>query len=163
MRCALLVAWLAACGGAAERPLALPLGLTRAEADRALAAQHYCHRVDGPRPDVETYPRCEGPGLAWGDSWVIATYHRDRLVELRRYERFSDDAHAVERWNALVGERARRGPASAAAARRLFARRTEPGLRSVQAFELEGGTLVGVYLLRPTPPEAAQILELVVR
>ena len=33
----------------------------------------------------------------------------------------------------------------------------------VTAFQGDGGTIVGVYLLTPTPPEQASLLEAVVR
>jgi hypothetical protein len=35
----------------------------------------------------------------------------------------------------------------------------EPGTRSVKAFKGEPGTVVGVYLLTPFPPDNANVLE----
>ena len=77
------------CGGAAaEHPLTIPLGIDRTAADAQLQSHKYCHKVDGPRPAVETCPRCDRAGMEWGESWVQATYdEQQKLVELRRYER----------------------------------------------------------------------------
>jgi hypothetical protein len=155
---------LVGCGGVtADHPLTIPLGLQRSAADAELAKHKYCHEVDGPRPEVETYPRCERVGSEWGESWVVARYEDDRLVELRRYERFTDEARATERWNQLVGDRAKVSPASTEASQALRSKLLEPGTKSVQAFRIDAGTVVGVYLLDPRPPEQASILEAVIR
>ncbi len=156
----ILPAILASCAGglAAEHPLTIPLGIERTVADGELQKHKYCHEVDGPRPDVETYPRCERAGMEWGESWVMATYKDEKLVELRRYERIADDARATERWNQLVGERAKTGQDVTA---ELRARQLEPGTRTMKAFRVDATTVVGVYLLTPKPPEDANILEAV--
>ncbi|MDQ3370143.1 MAG: hypothetical protein M3680_32395 [Myxococcota bacterium] len=122
---------------------------------------------------TEVYPRCDRPGTEWGESWVTARYAEGKLVELKRYERFSDDARAVERWNELVGARTRLGPESAEATAELRTRELEPGTRSVKVFRVDAETIVGVYLMTPTSPrrdasegssnEGASILEAVVR
>lgn len=155
---------LAGCGGriSAEHPLTIPLGLARTDADAALRKHQYCIEVDGPRPEVETYPRCERAGFEWGESWVTAKYKDDKLVELRRYERIADEARATERWNQLVGERVKAGadPSDEAIAA-LRARPLEHGTRSMKAFRVDASTVVGIYLLTPTPPEDANILEAV--
>jgi hypothetical protein len=158
-----------ACGGTvAERPLTIPLGIDRSAADAQLQSHKYCHKVDGPRPAVETYPRCDRAGMEWGESWVEATYDaQQKLVGLRRYERINDDARATERWNKLIAERAKLGAelekstddASVALRRQL----TEPGTRTMKAFRIDNDTVVGVYLLTPQPPHDAQILEAVIR
>src|SRR6185295_1980450 len=105
MRIAGLVILVGCGGAAAEAPLTVPLGLPRAQADIELENHKYCHKVEGPRPDVETYPRCDRPGAEWGESWVVATYDANKLVGLKRYERFTDPARATERWNQLIGDR----------------------------------------------------------
>jgi hypothetical protein len=151
------------CGGAiAEQPLTIPLGIDRAAADTALEQHQYCHHVDGPRPKIETYQRCKRVGTEWGESWVQATYDdAGKLVELRRYERFTDEERATERWNQLVADRARTGqPADQTA---LGDRPLEPGTRTVKLFRVGGDTVVGVYLLEPEPPRDANILEAVFR
>ncbi len=155
---------LAACAGglAAEHPLTIPLGIDRTAADSALEKHKYCHKVDGPRPEVETYPRCARAGMEWGESWVMATYKQDKLVELRRYERYTDDARATERWNQLVSERAKLAPDSDEARQALRTRLLEPGTRTMKAFRIDDATVVGVYLLTPKPPEDASILEAVI-
>ena len=152
-----------ACAGAsADHPLTIPLGIERTAADAELQKHKYCHKVDGPRPDIETYPRCHRPGTEWGESWVTAHYQNNKLVELRRYERFSDDARATERWNQLVALRAKFGEASTEAASALKSKPLEPGTRTVKAFRIDANTVVGVYLLTPRPPDEASILEAVV-
>ena len=35
----------------------------------------------------------------------------------------------------------------------------QPGTRTVKAFRADGDTVIGVYLLTPTPPENANVLE----
>ena len=39
----------------------------------------------------------------------------------------------------------------------------ESGTRSVKAFRVDANTIVGVYLLTPSPPEDASVLEAIVR
>jgi hypothetical protein len=146
----------------AEHPLTVQLGLERNAADGALKNHQYCIKVDGPRPDVETYPRCDRAGFEWGESWVMATYKDNRLVELRRYERIADSARATERWNQLIGERAKSGAvASDEATAAIRTRPLEAGTKTVKAFRVDANTVVGVYLLTPAPPEEANILEAV--
>jgi len=159
----LALAALASCGGAiADHPLTIPLGIDRATADVQLQQHKYCHKVDGPRPDVETYPRCDRPGAEWGESWVQAHYDGGKLVELRRYERFCEDAKAMERWNQLVAERSKVGESSQEATTALRSKLLEPGTRTVKAFRVDDTTVVGVYLLTPQEPENASILEAVI-
>jgi hypothetical protein len=156
--------WLAACASTtADQPLTIQLGLQRGQADAALSKHKYCHSVDGPRAAVETYPRCKRTGTEWGESWVVATYEADRLVELKRYERFTEDARATERWNQLVAERQKLSPSSPEATQALRAKLLEPGTRTVQAFRVDAETVVGVYLLTPRPPDDASVLEAVLK
>ncbi|MFN0251834.1 MAG: hypothetical protein ACKV2T_33465 [Kofleriaceae bacterium] len=156
-----IMASLAACGGlSADAPIRTKLGTPRDQALAELRAQKFCFEEDGPPQRVETYPRCERAGAEWGEGWVTATYDNGKLVELRRYERFADDARAVERWNQLVQDRKKVSPDAPDADEAL--RRhgpLEPGTRSVKAFQLDPTTLVAVYLLTPSPPENASILE----
>jgi hypothetical protein len=155
---------LLACGGGitADHPLTIPLGIERTAADAELARHQFCHTVDGPRPDLETYPRCKRPGAEWAEAWVTARYKDNKLVELRRYERFTDDARATERWNQLVAARAKTGDGGSEATAALHSRPLEPGTRTVKAFRVDANTVVGVYLLTPRPPDEASILEAVV-
>ena len=91
---------------------------------------------------------------------MIALYDGDKLVELRRYERYGDEQRAVERWNELIAARTKQGPASQEALQQLKqSGLLEPGTKSVQAFQAEPGTVVGVYLLQPSAPEHASVLE----
>ena len=160
--CALL-----GCAGAtAESPITVSLGTPREQVIRDLESKHrYCAKpAHRPAPTAtDVYPRCDRPGAEWGESWIAARYEDGRLVELKRYERFSDDARAVERWNQLIGERTKLQAMSDAAAAALKARPLEPGTRSMKAFQVDANTVVGVYLLTPTPPEDASILEAIVR
>jgi hypothetical protein len=161
------VTYLAACGDpTAESPITITLGSPREQVIADLKSNHrYCAKpVHRPPPNgTDTYERCDRPGAEWGESWIAATYESGRLVELKRYERFSDDTRAVERWNQLVGARMKISPESAAATAALRSRPLEPGTRSVKAFQVDPNTVVGVYLLTPTPPEDASILEAIVR
>src|SRR5262249_22925479 len=110
----------------------------------------------------EVYPRCDRAGAEISDSWVTAIYDHDKLIELRRWERFSDDARAIERWNQLIGDRAKTAEASDDAAKLLSTKGLEPGTRALKGFRVDAHTLVGVYLLNPTPPEQASVLEKVI-
>ena len=149
------------CAGAtAEAPLTVTLGQPRAAAESDLHAHQYCRKTNDPPQRQEVYPRCDRPGTEWGDSWVAAVYEKDQLVELRRWERYSDDAHAVERWNQLVADRAKLTPPSEEAAKALRDRGLlQVGTRTVKAFRIDARTIVGVYLLTPSPPENATVLE----
>jgi hypothetical protein len=159
----IVVVSLTACGGvSADAPLRVKLGTPRDQALAELRAQKFCFKEDGPAQRVETYARCERSGTDWGEGWVTATYEQGKLVELRRYERFSDDERAVERWNQLVGDRKKASPNATDATDALRHRGPlEPGTRSVKAFQLDATTVVAVYLLTPSPPENASILEAV--
>jgi hypothetical protein len=155
---------LVGCGGlAAEAPLTISLGLPRDQATAELAKHKYCHKTVGLPTKLETYPRCDRPGVEWGESWVTARFENERLVELRRYERFNDDGRATERWNQLITDRDKVTPSSDEAAGALRAKLLEPGTRAVKAFRVDADTLVGIYLLTPSPPEEASILETVIR
>jgi hypothetical protein len=157
----IVVATLAACGGiSADAPLRVKLGTPRDQTLAELRAQKFCFKEDGPAQRVETYPRCERAGTDWGEGWITATYDQGKLVEVRRYERFTDDERAVERWNQLVGDRMKTSPDAADAGDALRRRGPlEAGTRSVKAFQLDATTIVAVYLLTPSPPENASILE----
>ena len=157
----IVVGALIGCGGlSADAPLRVKLGTPRDQTLAQLRAQKFCFREDGPAQRVETYPRCERAGADWGEGWVTATYDGGRLIELRRYERFTDDARAVDRWNQLVADRMKLSPDASDAADALRRRGPlEPGTRSVKAFQLDPTTVVAVYLLTPSPPENASILE----
>jgi hypothetical protein len=157
----------AACAGAtAESPITVGLGAPREQVIRDLESKHrYCakpeHRPAGTQTDV--YQRCDRPGAEWGESWIAASYVDGKLVELKRYERFSDDARAVERWNQLIGDRSKLTPESPEATAAMRGRPLEPGTRSMKAFKVDATTAVGVYLLTPTPPENASIVEAIVQ
>jgi hypothetical protein len=161
MRLFSLVVLLAGCGGvSSEAALNIPLGLPRAQVEQRLHAHQYCHRAGEPSARFDTYPRCDRPGTEYGESWVTAEYDGDRLVELRRWERFSDDAHAVERWNQLIADRAKLTPESDEALRAIQKHSLlQPGTRALKAFRIDPRTVVGVYLLTPTEPEQASVLE----
>lgn len=153
---------LAACGGAnADLPLTVPLGLTHKAAEQQLHAHQFCHAGQGELPrKIELYPRCDRTAAELGDAWVTATFDGDRLVELRRWERYGDDDHALQRWNELVAERAKTSTPSDEALQALRDKGlVEEGTRMVKAFRDNDGTVVGVYLLTPIPPQNANVLE----
>lgn len=155
----LLVA--AGCGGVtAESPLTVSLGGSRDETVSKLEKNHrYCPKPGDSQGKIETYPRCERPGAEWGESWIVARYTEGKLSELRRYERFTDEGRATERWNQLVLERMKLNPEDPEALREIQDTRLEPGTKSVKAFRIDAGTVVAVYLMTPTPPDDASILE----
>ena len=155
---------LAACGGAvAESPLTVRLGITHDETEQALRAHYFCLQTSSStvrHTPQQTYPRCERAAAEHGEAWVIAKYDGGKLVELRRYERYPDPNRAIERWNELIGARSQTTPASDEALRQLKDRGLlQAGTRSVKAFPAEPGTVVGVYLLDPSPPDHANVLE----
>lgn len=157
----MLTVALGGCSGlTADSPLTVSLGQPRATAETDLHAHQYCRKTTDPPQRQEVYPRCDRPGTEWGDSWVAAIYEGDKLIELRRWERYADDAHAIERWNQLVGERSKLTAPSEDAARALRDRgMLQAGTRTVRAFRVDDRTIVGVYLLTPSPPENAAVLE----
>ena len=162
-RLALLLVACGCAGPTAESPITVSLGTPRDQVIADLKAKHrYCAKPASrpPPTGTDTYPRCDRPGAEWGESWITATYEDGKLVALKRYERFSDDARAVERWNQLIADRAKVSPEDATAVMR--ARPLEPGTRSMKAFKVDATTVVGVYLLTPTPPQDASILEAIV-
>jgi len=158
----LLIAVLSsACGGiTAEAPITMKLGTDRTHARSELKAHKFCHKEDGgPQPNPEVFPRCERAGAEWGESWVTVKYEGEQVAELKRYERFSDDNRALERWNQLVADRLKIHPNAEDATAELQAKGLEPGTRSSKAWRLDDKTVVAVYLLTPTAPENASILE----
>jgi hypothetical protein len=156
---------LAACGGPiAESPLTVPLGLSHEGTEQALKKHQFCLQTSSSTikhtQPQQLYPRCERTAAEHGDAWVVARYDGDKLVELRRYERYSDDNRAIERWNELIAERMKKSQPSDAALQQIKAKGLlQAGTRSVKAFAGEPGTVVGVYLLTPSPPEQANVLE----
>jgi hypothetical protein len=153
------------CGGAvAETPLTMQLGLTHDATEQELRAHRFCLETSSSTvkhtQQKQVYPRCDRTAAEHGDAWVIAIYDGDKLVELRRFERYGDDNRAVERWNELIAERTKLAPASDSALQRIKDRGLlQTGTRSVKAFDGKPGTIVGVYLLTPYPPENANVLE----
>ncbi|HEY5926924.1 MAG TPA: hypothetical protein VIV11_34795 [Kofleriaceae bacterium] len=156
---------LAACAGPrAERPLEMQLGLSHDATEKRLREHQFCLQTSTSTvkhtQQKQLYPRCSRSEAEHGDAWVIAIYDGDKLVELRRYERYGDDARAVERWNELVGDRTKKTAASDKALQQIKDRGLlQPGTRSVKAFDGLPGTVVGVYLLTPYPPDNANVLE----
>ena len=155
----------AACGGAAaESPLTISLGLSHDATEQALKKHQFC--LETKSSDVkhtqqkQTYPRCGRAAAEHGDAWVIARYQGDKLIELRRFERYADDNLAVQRWNELITERMKTTQPSDEALQQIKDRgQLEAGTRSVKAFKNADGSVVGVYLLTPSPPENANVLE----
>lgn len=142
----------------AEGPLYVSLGLSRGETAAALKHYAFCAQVE-PASDNEVYPQCDRPGTGYGDAWVIAHYRTGTLVRLQRFERWTDDARAAERWNQLVEKRSLKQPVSPDARARISARQAIPeGTKTWAAFQ-SGSDLVGVYLLQPPNAEAPSILE----
>ena len=159
------VVGVAACGGgSAESPLTISLGLSHDGTEQALKRHQFC--LETKSSDVkytqqkQKYPRCERTASEQGDAWVVARYQGDKLIELRRFERYSDDNQAVARWNELVTERMKIAQPSEEALLQIKDRgQIEAGTRTVKAFKNADGTVVGVYLLTPSAPENANILE----
>lgn len=164
MRLASVVAILVAgCAGAtAEQPLTVGLDQSRPAAEKAIRSHQFCRQSHDPPQREELYPRCDRTGTEWGDAWVRAIYEGDTLVELRRYERYTDDTVAVQRWNQLVGDRARLHPGAEVDLAKE-GKLLEPGTRTVRAFRVDARTVVAVYLLTPSAPDNAAVLELVTR
>ena len=161
MRPIVLVFVIAACGGpSAEAPLTVPLGITHKQAEQALHDHQFCRQSHDLPRQQELYPRCDRTASELGDAWVTAEFDGDRLVELRRWERYADDNQAVQRWNELVTARARTSTPSDEALQSLRDKGLmEPGTRTVKAFREKDGTVVGVYLLTPSAPQNANVLE----
>jgi hypothetical protein len=161
MKLPVLVGLLAACGGpSAEAPLTVNLGITHDVAERELAAHQFCRVHGQPDANHELYPRCDRTAAELGEAWVNATFEGDRLVELRRWERYPDDNRAIERWNEMLAARSKVSTPSDEALQHLRERGVLPaGTRSVKAFRGDDGVVIGIYLLTPSPPENANVLE----
>jgi hypothetical protein len=155
-----VAAVLVGCAHASEGPLDVPIGLPRDQLIGELRHYDYCAKDEGQPGTRETFPRCDNPGIDWRDSWVVVDYDNARAVRVQRYERWDDDARAVERWNQLVTARMKTTPATEDARAEVTARHDlPPGTRSWQAFRTGQYTVVAIYLLTPRPPENASILE----
>jgi hypothetical protein len=154
-----------ACGGAvAESPLTVRLGISHDATEKALREHQFCLETSTSpvkhTQQKQNYPRCKRAAAEHGEAWVVALYDGDKLIELRRYERYTDDNRAVERWNELLAARMKTSPASEAALQQIKDKGLlQAGTRTVKAFEAEPGTVVGVYLLDPSPPDQANVLE----
>ncbi|MCA9679270.1 MAG: hypothetical protein KC464_29840, partial [Myxococcales bacterium] len=160
VRGAVVLVLLAACGGAsADRPLDVPLGLTRDRLIGELRRLEYCPGHEPPSAR-EVYEKCHVPGVEQGQSWVVAYFDGDRTVRLDRFERYPTDALTSERFNQLVEKRSAVAPPSEEARAAIAAQQELPaGTQTWVAFDGGDGTLVGVYMLTPRPPENATILE----
>lgn len=165
MRLISLVFLATACGGAvAESPLTVHLGLSHDQTEKMLKDHQFCLETNSATvkhtQQKQTYPRCKRAASETGDAWVVARYDGDKLIELRRFERYTEDNDAVTRWNELVTARMKLSQPSDQALQQLKkGGMLEPGTRTVKAFDGEAGTIVGVYLLTPSPPENANVLE----
>lgn len=165
-----LVLWfsglvLAGCASTgAEGRLAVQLGSPRPELESQLRHLDFCPSP-GDVTGEEVYPRCARAGADWGEAWVAVSFDGERARLVRRWERFADPERAVERWNHLVGAWTAATAAGdvrqATEAKQaiLAVRKLPSGTRSWTAFRIGEQTAVGVYLLSPTPPEDASILE----
>jgi hypothetical protein len=159
-RAVLLGLWVACGGPTAESPLAIQLGLTHTATTQALHAHQFCREPGQIDAKQELFPRCDRTGAEVSDAWVSASFDGDKLVELQRWERYGDDERAVERWNELLAARTKISQPSDEALLHLRARGLlPPGTRSVKAFREDTGIVIGVYLLNPSPPEQANVLE----
>ena len=156
----ILLAFVAGCGGrSAEAPLTVRLGITHDAAEKELRAHQFCRESGQVDTAKEVFPRCDRTASEVSEAWVSATFEGDKLVELRRWERFSDDGRAVERWNELIAARGKTSPASDDALKLIKDKGLLPsGTRTVKAFR-DGDLVIGVYLLTPSEPENANILE----
>jgi hypothetical protein len=165
MRLIPLVLLVTGCGGAvAESPLTVKLGLSHDATEVALRDHQFCLETSTSTvkhtQQKQTYPRCKRAAAEQGEAWVVARYEGDKLIELRRFERYGEDAHAVQRWNDLLAARMKVSQPSDQALQQIKDRgQLEPGTRSVKAFAGDDGTVIGVYLLTPSPPENANVLE----
>jgi len=161
MKLPVLLALLAACGGpTAEAPLTVQLGITHDAAEHDLQAHQFCREQGQINSNHELFPRCDRTAAELGEAWVNATFDGDKLVELRRWERYPDDNRAVERWNEMLAARTKISTPSDEALQHLRDRGLLPaGTRSVKAFRDPNGVVIGVYLLTPSPPENANVLE----
>ncbi len=165
MRLIPLVLLVAGCGGAvAESPLTVKLGLSHDATEEALRRHQFCLETTTSQvkqsQQKQTYPRCKRAAAEQGEAWVIARYDGDKLIELRRFERYGDEAHAVQRWNDLIGARMKISQPSESALQQIKDRgQLEPGTKSVKAFTADNGSVIGVYLLTPSPPDNANVLE----
>jgi hypothetical protein len=154
-----IVLVLAGCAHASDGPLEVPLGLPRAQLPAELRPFEYCPAAERTWGPQETFAHCDTPGSDWGESWVVVEYAGDHATRVARYERYGDDARAIDRWNKLVNARAKKAAPTAEARAAVTAKHTlPPGTRSWQAFPGDH-TVAAVYLLTPRPPDNASVLE----
>ncbi len=142
----------------AEGPLGVTLGLSPDETAHALRAYDFCRRGE-PAAAEEVFPQCDRPGAGFGQAWVVAHYRDGRLIRLARFERWTDELRAQERWNQLIEKRGLDTPPSQAARDQIFGRQRIPErTRSWIAFAT-ADSLIGVYLLSPARADDPAILE----
>jgi hypothetical protein len=164
----LLCIVIAGCGGAAaEGPLTIPTGMDRPGLVHELEHHAYCAGKDPPdaKTHEEIFPRCDAPGLDYGQSWVVVSYDEGGRVEkLQRWEKYSDADRLQDRFNDLVAKRtAQSGPASDLAKSRMLAvQPLPPGTKTWVAFQAGDYALAGIYLVDPQPPAYASLLEEIV-
>jgi hypothetical protein len=154
----------AGCGGAADGPLRVTLGADRAATASALRQQEFCRGDDPAAAREQVFPRCDRPGEA-AQAWVWVRFDGDRLAQIRRWERHTDPDLGLARWNELVAARRKLAGADAAAERAAMQdvqAQLPAGTRSWVAWRLDADTVAAVYLLDPTPPEDAHVLEQIV-
>ena len=159
MRRSLALLFLVGCAHGVDPPLEVPLGLPRDQVPAELRRFEFCPAAERSWGPAETFPHCDGPRPDWKDSWVVVEYTNDHASRVQRFERFDDDARAIDRWNQLVNARAKKAAPTAEARAAVTAHHDlPPGTRSWQAFPGDH-TVTAVYLLTPRPPDNASVLE----
>lgn len=167
MKRAIAIVVVAGCGGAsAEGPLTVAVGTDRARLVADLRHHAYCVGKDGadPKTHQEMFPRCDQPGVEFGQSWVVAVYDDGgEVMKVQRWEKYTDPEKKQDRFNDLVAKRSAADgtPTDNAKALILGEQQLPPGTKTWVAFQ-EGASLVGVYLLDPVPPAYADVLEEVI-
>ena len=155
----------AGCARAAEGPLDVPLGLPRDQVVGELRHFELLPAADRPRVrrrrSRAATPRAR---LAATRGSSSSTRTRSRKSSLQRFERWDDDARAIDRWNQLVNARAKTVPASDRRRARGDHRAPRPatGHPLVAGVPTGDHTVVAIYLLTPRPPDNASVLEEIV-
>jgi hypothetical protein len=154
----------ASCAGTnAESPLYVKPGTSRDSTTIELRRHAYC--LDRHPPVAkEIYQRCDRPGTEQGDAWVEVNFDHDKMVELRRYERYSDSAVASQRWNELAQAHCANSAAVPGDQAKQTYRSKQPIPNGVQRWMAAtvGNYVVAVFLLTPGSADEPSLLEHIV-
>ncbi len=152
------------CGGASSGWVGVIPGQSRVEAEGSLDRSNYC-RGGAATHTIQKYERCGVTGFENVQSWVVVNYNKTgKVVRARRLKRFGSHGEAVKGWN-LRWENMRNelGKSSNEARAQLgvLGEIPEGAITWKVWFSASKGHLIGLYLVKPSEPSDAQVVEVI--